>query len=59
MGRGAFPLPVPLLVALGADVAEAASVPAAGTVVEVTAWVGEGLGSELGVRRGAIGRGGE
>ena len=34
MGRGAFPLPVPSLVALGADVAEAASVPAAGTVVE-------------------------
>ena len=57
MGRGAFPLPVPSLLALGADVAEAASVPAAGTVVEVTAGVGEGLGSELGVRCGAIGRG--
>ena len=55
MGRGAFPLPVP---SLGADVAEAASVPAAGTVVEVTAGVGEGLGSELGVRCGAIGRSG-
>ena len=54
MGRGAFPLPVPSLVALGADVVEAASVPAAGTVVEVTAGVGEGLG----MRCGAIGRSG-
>ena len=44
MGQGAFPLPVPSLVALGADVAEAASVPAAGTVVEVTAGVVVGGG---------------
>ena len=45
-GAGEVPLTVGLRPALGADMAEAADPPAADTLVEVSAWVGEG--GELG-----------
>ena len=41
MGRGALPLPVPLVVTPGADVAESAGVPAADAIIKVSAGVGE------------------
>ena len=43
MGGGAFPFPVRLLTAPGAEVAKTADAPEASAIVEVTAGVGEGL----------------
>ena len=42
MGGGAFPFPVRLIIAPGADVAKTADAPEASAVVEVAAGVGEG-----------------
>ena len=42
-GGGAFPFPVRLITAPGAEVAKTADVPEASAVVEVAAEVGEGL----------------
>ena len=56
MGRGALPLPVPLVVTPGADVAESAGVPAADAIIKVSAGVGEGLVGMLWLRWGSRGR---
>ena len=50
MGRGALPLPVPLFVTLGTDMAESAGVPVADTIIKVPVGVGEGLVGLLGLR---------